>query len=77
MCLLFMQVIVKTRLGSMNPRVESFGNNRYFVFLSASDYTLGNQELLGMLSKYLGVPAPKLLLSQGESSENKIVEILH
>lgn len=64
----FMQVTVKVRYGCSKDNFESFGNNRYLVYLiSKEDEPDAMDELMAVLSKKLGAPRDKIQLKQKAS----------
>ena len=71
-----MWVIVKTRLGCAKQKIESFGSNRYYVYLTSQEHELGNIELIKILSRFLGTPVSRINLQQGESENDKILEVV-
>ncbi len=72
-----MKVIIKVKFGSPNPRIESFGNNRYLVYVSASRESDNevNAELIAIFSKHFGVPTDRIELKKGLGEENKVFDI--
>jgi uncharacterized protein YggU (UPF0235/DUF167 family) len=71
-----MNIIVKVKTKSTNPRIESFGNNRYLVYLASEPKNNeANIELIKMLSKHFGTPAGKIKIKHGFSGDEKLVEV--
>ena len=71
-----MIIHVKVKPNSSKQQVESFGNNRYLVYLkSVPENDKANIELLNLLSKELGVPPKSLSIKFGRTSDEKIIEI--
>lgn len=71
-----MKVVVKARLGSAKQKIESFGNSRYFVWLTSGTHEAANQELVSLLSKYFVTPVSKFEFRSGLESEDKILEVM-
>jgi len=71
-----MKVIVKTRLGSVKQKIESFGNSRYMVSLTSTDHASANEELLTLLSKYFITPLSKMEFRSGLTSNDKVLEVM-
>ncbi len=56
-----MKITVKLRFESSNSKIESFGNNRYLVYLLSSKEDADvKDELYAMLSRTLGVPPDRI-----------------
>lgn len=70
-----MKIYVKTRLKCLKSKVESFGGNRYFVYLISEKHAEGKEELLALLSRHLGVPIPRIEILTGEESDDKTFEL--
>lgn len=71
-----MKIIVKVRFGSSKQNVEPFGNSRYLVkVISVMNDPNADSELIGLLSKYLGVPPSRVQLVSGRSGTDRIFEI--
>jgi len=71
-----MIIHVKVKPNSSKQRIESFGNNRYLVYLkSVPENDKANIEMLNLLSKELGVPSKSFNIKFGKTSHNKIIEI--
>ncbi len=72
-----MQVTVKVKYGTDNPRIEGFGNNRYLVYVSASkeDVEGTYAELAALLSKRLGVPPDRVQLKREMDRDTKVFDI--
>lgn len=51
-----MEVSVKVRFDSSKERIESFGNNKYLLYLPFPKDKDSLNVIRAMLSKYLGVP---------------------
>jgi uncharacterized protein len=67
---------VKVKPNSSKREVQSFGEDRYLVYLKSSpENNEANAELIGVLSKELGVPPSKIKIKFGHSSDNKLIEI--
>ena len=58
-----MNVTVKVKYGSNKQSVESFGNNRYLIYLySNKEDAAALDELSALLSTHLGVPLNRVEL---------------
>jgi len=71
-CLLFMtqKVIVKVKVGTDNPRIESFGGNRYLAYITEND----DNELKELLSRQLGTPVNRINIV-GKQGPSVVVEV--
>ena len=70
-------IYIKVKPNSGKRSIESFGNNRYLVYLSEPpENDKANIELTSMLSKYFGVPPAKIVIKHGRSGDNKMIEIV-
>ena len=67
-----MDVTVKIKYGSNKQIIESFGNNRYLIYLHSKkeDKDAWN-ELIALLSRKLGVPDNRIELRR-DSGETKV-----
>lgn len=71
-----MIIHVKVKPNSSKSKVESFGNNRYLVYLKEPpENGRANIELINLLSKELGVPPKSIEISFGKTGNEKIIEI--
>ena len=71
-----MIIHVKVKPNSSKREVESFGNNRYLVYLKEpAENDRANIELINILSKELGVPAKSLQIKFGKTTNEKLIEI--
>jgi hypothetical protein len=71
-----MIIHVKVKPNSSKQEVESFGNNRYLVYLkSPPENDKANIELIRVLSKELGVPPTSMHITFGKTSNEKMIEI--
>jgi uncharacterized protein (TIGR00251 family) len=71
-----MIINVKVKPNSSKREIESFGNNRYLVYVtSPPENDRANIELINILSKELGVPPSSLHIKFGRTSDEKIIEI--
>ncbi|MEK6913584.1 MAG: DUF167 domain-containing protein [Nanoarchaeota archaeon] len=71
-----MIIHVKVKPNFSKREVESFGNNRYLVYLkSPPENDKANMELINILSKELGVPPKSIHINFGKTSNEKMIEI--
>jgi uncharacterized protein len=71
---MIINVRVKTR--HSEAKIESFGNNRYLVYLTSEpEDNKANLELIGLLSKHFGVPHGRIKIKFGLTGQDKIVDI--
>jgi len=71
-----MIIYVKVKANSSREEIESFGNNRYLVYLKEPpENNRANIELINLLSKYFGTPVTKVRIKAGLSNNEKILEI--
>jgi len=72
-----MIITVKVKTKSGKRSIESFGNNRYLVYLKEEpENNKANIELLNFLSKQFGVPATKIKIKTGLHHDEKMIELL-
>lgn len=70
-----MQVTVKIKYGTSKQAIESFGNNRYLVYLlTKKDDPLAWQELIAVLAKQFGVPSNKIEMRR-DIGDSKVFEV--
>jgi len=55
-----MKVIVKARFNAAKQNIEKFGNNKYLIYLPFEEDEGAGEMLKTALSKYLGVPIPRI-----------------
>ncbi len=71
-----MHIYIKVKPRSGKREVENFGDGRYLVYLKESPKNgKANDELIKVLSKYLGTPATRIKIKTGFTSSNKMLEI--
>ena len=70
-----MQVTVKIKFGTSKQYIESFGGNRYLVYLlSKADDPFHLEELTALLAKQFGV-SPKRVELRIDRGESKVFEV--
>lgn len=71
-----MIINVKVKPSSGKQEVESFGNDRYLVYLKEPpENNRANMELINILAKYMTVPPTRIHIIRGLSDNNKVIEI--
>lgn len=71
-----MIIHVKVKPKSGMQKVESFGDNRYLVYLKEPpENGRANNELINVLSKYLGTPHQRINIKTGFHDDKKTLEI--
>jgi uncharacterized protein YggU (UPF0235/DUF167 family) len=71
-----MQITVKVRYGTSSSKFESFGNNRYLVYLlSQMNESDSDIELITLISRNMGVPPNRIKIVKGQGSTDKIIEL--
>ncbi|MBI2630093.1 DUF167 domain-containing protein [Candidatus Pacearchaeota archaeon] len=72
-----MIINVKVKPNSSKKEIESFGNNRYLIYLKEpAENNRANIELINMLSKYFGIPVGRIKIKLGLTSNEKVIELL-
>lgn len=71
-----MIIHVKVKPSSGKKEVESFGDNRYLVYLKEPpENDRANIELINLLSKHFGTPHSMIKIKTGRHDNNKTLEI--
>ena len=71
-----MIINVKVKPNSNKQEVESFGGNRYLVYVkSPPENDKANIELINLLSKHFGTPPGRFQIKFGRTSNEKIIEV--
>lgn len=71
-----MQITVKVRYGTSSSKFESFGNNRYLVYLlSEMNESDSDLELITLISRNMGVPPNRIKILKGQGSTDKVIEL--
>ncbi len=71
-----MKIYVKVKTKSNIQKVTNFGSGRYLVYLRESfEGGKADDELLILLSRYLGTPLKEIRIISGINQENKVFEI--
>ena len=71
-----MIIHVKVKPNSNKQEIESFGNNRYLIYLkSEPEDDKANIELINLLSKHFGTPAGRIKIKFGRTSNDKVIEV--
>jgi len=71
-----MNIKVKVKTKHSKQEVVRFGDNRFLIYLqSEPENNKANIELIGLLSKYFGVPPARIKIKFGFSSDEKLIEI--
>lgn len=66
---------VMVKYNASKHKIESFGNGRYLIYLCCSEKE-GEGILIGILSKYLGTPAHRILFKHDTPRGAKVFEII-
>ena len=70
-----MQVTVKIKYGTNKQSIESFGNNRYLVYLlTKKEDPFAWEELIAVMSKQFGVPSNKIELRK-DIGDSKVFDL--
>jgi hypothetical protein len=71
-----MKITAKVRFGATKSKVESFGMNRYLVYLlSEQTDTDALDEFMALMSRALGVPSGKIEYVGKDSNGDRVFEI--
>lgn len=71
-----MNINIRVKTGHSKQEIVKFGDNRYLVYVTSEpENNKANLELIGMLSKYFGVPPARVKIKFGLSGSDKLVEI--
>ena len=72
-----MKIQVRVKTGSGKQEIESFGNNRYLVYLeSQPENNDANIELIKLMARHLGIPSTKLRIVSGATGKDKTLEVV-
>lgn len=72
---MIIKVKVKPRSGKRS--VESFGDNKYLIYLKEEpENNKANIELINLLSRYFGIPISKIRIKTGLHNNEKTIELL-
>jgi hypothetical protein len=72
-----MIIRVKVKPSSSKQKIESFGDNKYLIYLTSEpENNKANIELINLLSKYFKIPYTHIKIKFGLSNKEKIVEII-
>jgi hypothetical protein len=70
-----MKIIVKIKFDTGNQKIESFGNNRYLVYLTSKrEDPSSMDEFVSMMSKYMTVP-PNRVHFKGKEGESFVFDV--
>ena len=71
-----MLINVRVKPRHSERKIESFGDNRYLVYVkSEPENNKANIELVNMLSKYFGIPVGRIRIKRGLTNNDKIIEL--
>ncbi len=72
-----MKINIKAKPNSRQEKVEKIGENNFTVFVKEPPRQgMANQAIVKALAEYFGVPPSRVRIISGQTSKNKIVEIL-
>ena len=72
-----MIINIKVKPNSSKQEIESFGNNRYLIYLKEPpENNRANIELINLLAKYFGIPYTHIKIKFGLNNKEKILEII-
>ena len=69
------KITIKVKPGSLKRSIETFGSDRYLIKTTETDNIKVNEDILFMLSKYIGAPQHRLKIIAGVNSDDKIIVI--
>lgn len=73
-----MRFYIRVKTNSGKQEIESFGDNRYLVYLkSPPENNEANIELIKLMAKHLGIPSTKLKIVSGATGKDKILEVVY
>lgn len=71
-----MLINIKVKPSSSKQEIQSFGNNRYLVYLTESpENNRANIELINLLSKHFGTPVGRIKIKTGLTNNEKLIEL--
>ena len=72
------EIIVMVRAGSTIDSIEYFGNSRYLIRVKEKEEEMEklNQKVIGIISKYAGVPTHKIKVISEKGNHIKIFKIV-
>ena len=71
-----MLINVRVKPRHSERKIESFGDNRYLVYVkSEPEDNKANIELINMLSKYFGIPVGRIRIKMGLTNNDKVIEL--
>jgi len=67
---------IKVKPNSSKQEIQSFGNNRYLVYLKEPpENNRANIELINLLSKHFGTPFSRIKIKTGLTNNEKLIEV--
>lgn len=73
-----MKFFIRVKTGCHKTDIQDFGNNRYFVNLTAvPTHDAANRELINLMGKHLGIPPLKLKIVSGATIKDKVLETVY
>lgn len=70
-----MEITAKVRFDASKQRVESFGNNRYLVYLSLPEDKDAIDLIIAVLSRYLGVSTRRVAFLSRTPTKDYLFEL--
>ena len=70
-----MEVTIKIRFNASKEKFESYGGNRYLVYLPFEEDSDSESIIAGILSRKIGTPEKRVLFKSKDSMGNWIFEI--
>lgn len=71
-----MIINVKVKPSSSKQEIQSFGNNRYLIYLTEPpENNRANIELINLLSKHFGTLVGRIKIKTGLSNNEKMIEV--
>jgi len=72
------KIQVRVKPSSGKQEIESFGDNRFLVYLeSPAENNEANIELIRLMARHLGIPSTKLKIISGLSGRDKTLEVVY
>jgi uncharacterized protein YggU (UPF0235/DUF167 family) len=73
-----MKFQVRVKTNCPKQEIHEFGDHRYLVYLTCQpEHNKANIELINLFSKHIGVPALKLKIVAGLTSQDKVLEVIY
>ncbi len=70
-----MEILVKIRFGASKEKFETYGGNRYLIYLPFEEDSDSKRIIVSLISRHVGVHPNKIIFKQKDAMGNWLFEL--